>query len=179
MNRVRVVIESPLSGNFQRNIRYARLCMIDCMRRDEAPYASHLLLTQVLDDMSPEERKRGMEIGFAWGAVGELAAVYQDLGISGGMKQGIALHEKNGIPVVYRVLAQDLMAKLDDGSVLNMTEGMVQVTKGEAWEHILRVLDDSVRSGVPYEGMASILTNWMAAVTITDRGPSALPGTPS
>ncbi len=112
----RVVIESPLSGDFARNVRYARLCGLDCIRRGEAPYASHLLMTQFLDDALPDERTVGMEAGFAWGAVGEIVAVYQDLGISGGMKMGIANAERRGQPVEYRTLPPELMGRVDAGA---------------------------------------------------------------
>lgn len=121
----RVVIESPLSGDFARNIRYARLCAIDCLRRGTAPYASHLLYTQILDDARPEDRKLGMEAGFAWNGAAELAAVYTDLGVSGGMRAGIAVHEKRGTPVEYRTLPPELMAELDAGdNEIRPTEGM-------------------------------------------------------
>lgn len=109
----RVVIESPLAGDFHRNIRYARLCGLDCLRRKEAPFASHLLMTQFLDDTIPEDRKLGMEAGFAWGAAGDLVVVYQDLGISGGMQFGIALAAERGQPVEYRNLPPGLLALLD------------------------------------------------------------------
>ena len=41
---------------------YARACVADCLRRGEAPIASHLLYTQpgVLDDDVPEERAQGI-----------------------------------------------------------------------------------------------------------------------
>jgi hypothetical protein len=125
----KVVIESPLSPSngrtFEENIKYARLCAVDCLRRKEAPYASHLLMTQFLDDASPEERKLGMQVGFIWGACGEAAVVYEDLGISSGMKMGIELHMKNGIPLEYRYLPADLMAQLDGmAKDIRPTEGI-------------------------------------------------------
>lgn len=119
----RVVIESPLSGDFAKNIRYARLCGLDCIRRGEAPYASHLLMTQFLDDALPEERKVGMEAGFAWGAVGEKVVVYQDFGISGGMKMGIDNAVNRGQDIEYRNLPADLMARIDQGAPTK-TEGI-------------------------------------------------------
>jgi hypothetical protein len=64
----RVVLESPFAGDVEANLKYARECMADCLRRGEAPIASHLLYTQpgILDDTKPEERKLGMEAGFTW-----------------------------------------------------------------------------------------------------------------
>lgn len=99
-----VVIESPLAGDVARNTRYARAAMRDSLRRGEAPYASHLLYAQpgILDDLVPGEREQGISAGFAWGACAELVAVYTDLGISGGMRRGIARAEAAGTEVVYR-----------------------------------------------------------------------------
>jgi len=84
-----VIIESPFAGDRQRNIEYAQKCMHDCLMRNEAPYASHLLYTQenVLDDDIPSERKLGIEAGFAWKHLPNVLTVfYTDLGWSSGMK---------------------------------------------------------------------------------------------
>ena len=102
----RVIIESPYAGDVARNTAYARAAMRDCLLRGEAPYASHLLYTQpgVFDDTNPEERKGGIDAGLAWGDVADVVAVYADLGVSEGMKYGIALHEKEGRRIEYRSL---------------------------------------------------------------------------
>jgi hypothetical protein len=107
-----VIIESPFAGDIELNVRYARAAMKDCLMRGEAPYASHLLYTQpgVLNDNDPEERKLGMEAGFAWArALDEYGCqikrvVYTDLGISGGMQEGIELAHRMGQAVEYRTL---------------------------------------------------------------------------
>lgn len=110
-----VVIESPLSGDFERNVRYARLCALDCLiNYNEAPYASHLIYTQCLDDEIPEQRKLGMEAGFLWGMAASKRVVYQDLGISGGMKAGVAKGQENGQTIFYRTLPKQLLDRLDD-----------------------------------------------------------------
>ena len=100
----RTIIESPLKGDYEKNRAYAIRCWHDSRKRGEAPYASHLYIAQpdLLDDTDPEQRRQGMEIGFAWGEAAELVAVYTDLGISEGMALGIARHESNGVPVEYR-----------------------------------------------------------------------------
>jgi len=100
----RVIIESPLAGNVKLNTEYARVCMRDSLRRGEAPFASHLLYTQVLDDLKPEERKQGMEAGFTWNEVADLTVVYTDLGVSEGMKRGIETAKKVNRPVEFRQL---------------------------------------------------------------------------
>lgn len=99
-----VVLESPFSGDVEANQEYARKCVHDSLIRGEAPVASHLLLTQVLNDSDPHERKRGIEAGVAWTRAADASVVYTDLGISKGMEYGIEAATKAGIPVEYRRL---------------------------------------------------------------------------
>lgn len=86
-----VLVESPFAGAVDHNVKYARMCLADCLKRGEAPFASHLLYTQdgVLDDDMPEERALGIEAGLRWGARADATVVYTDLGISEGMRQGM------------------------------------------------------------------------------------------
>mgnify|MGYP001545714982 CR=1 FL=1 len=104
-----IVIESPFGGTAEemaRNTEYVRACLADSLRRGEAPFASHALYTLpgVLDDTVPAERVRGMFAGFAWGEHASMRVVYIDLGISGGMAQGIGRAEALGQRVEYREL---------------------------------------------------------------------------
>lgn len=101
-----VIVESPFAGDRDRNLAYLRAALRDCLRRGEAPYASHGLYTQpgVLDDEVPAERALGMEAGFAWGAKADLVAVYTDLGLSRGMRAGVERASAAGVPLDYRRL---------------------------------------------------------------------------
>lgn len=85
----KVILESPYAGDVERNVRYARACLRDSLLRGEAPLASHLLYTQVLDDTDREEREMGIEAGLVWGTEASATVVYTDLGISPGMQYGI------------------------------------------------------------------------------------------
>jgi len=109
-----VIVESPYAGDIPRNLRYARLCVKDCIRRGEAPIASHLLFTQegILDDNVAEERATGMNAGFAWGRHADLVVVYSDFGVSSGMQTGIQVASLLGKPIVFRQLPEDLMKKM-------------------------------------------------------------------
>ncbi len=115
-----VIIESPYAPKdvtspedyaqkAARNVAYARAAMKDCLRRGEAPYASHLLYTQqgVLDDTVSAERSLGIEAGLAWGKKADATVVYEDLGISGGMMLGIATAKAERRPVEMRRLGAD------------------------------------------------------------------------
>lgn len=121
---IRTIIESPLSGDFKRNIRYARLCLIHCLRRGWTPYASHLIITQVWDDMDDELREKGITAGHAWYPGAQQSAVFTDLGRSDGMNRGINVAIKLNIPVRYEQLDPDLMAMLD-GEMPKATDGAV------------------------------------------------------
>ena len=99
-----VIIESPYMGNVQRNIAYAQQCMGDSLKRGEAPFASHLLYTQILDDTIPQQRMMGMQRAFEWYRCADLMAVYTDKGISSGMQKGMEIAEEFGIKIEYRRL---------------------------------------------------------------------------
>ncbi len=105
-----VIVESPYSGDTERNLRYARMAMRDCLLRGEAPYASHLLYTQpgVLDDDSPGERALGILAGFAFRAHAVATVVHEDYGVSEGMNDGIEHSHQLGVPVEYRSLKDKL-----------------------------------------------------------------------
>lgn len=101
---IRVLIESPYAGDVEANVAYARQCLLDSLKRGEAPYASHLMYTQVLDDGDQLQRALGIEAGLDWGSAAQLTAVYTDRGISDGMRLGIKRAEAEGRPVVFRSL---------------------------------------------------------------------------
>lgn len=103
-----VDLESPFAGDVERNLRYARACMRDCLKRGESPIASHLLYTQpgILRDEIPEERELGIAAGKVWAKHAAATVVYTDLGISRGMEFGIADALANGRPIEYRRLGE-------------------------------------------------------------------------
>jgi hypothetical protein len=105
---IRVIVESPFAGDEEENLRYVRACMRDCLLRGETPFASHALYTQpgVLRDDVPEERKLGIEAGFAWRDAAAKTVVYTDLGTSSGMEAGVQDAEAKGRPVEYRSLPE-------------------------------------------------------------------------
>jgi hypothetical protein len=101
-----VIIESPFSGDVERNLTYVRACMRDSFDRGESPFASHALYTQegVLNDDVEIERKIGIKAGFMWRKKADFTAVYVDLGISPGMSFGIEDAHALGQNVEYRSL---------------------------------------------------------------------------
>lgn len=110
-----VILESPYSGDVEANVAYARACICDCLRRGEAPIASHLLFTQpgVLDDAAPAERAQGIAAGHAWFRVADACVVYEDRGFSVGMIAGVEAARAAGVPIEFRSLEQYRLLRLD------------------------------------------------------------------
>lgn len=100
----RVIVLSPYKGDVEQNVAYARRCMLDSMQRFEAPFASHLLYPQILNDGDPKQRALGFQCEEAWATFAELLCVYTDLGISSGMRKTM---RKTKMPVVLRTLEAD------------------------------------------------------------------------
>lgn len=125
-----VVIESPLLGKLPvwlptwlipawawwarwSNHRFALACVRhSALVMGEAPYASHVMFGQALNDADPHERRVGMELGFRWGAVAETRVVYCDRGVSSGMAEGIAQRPAGQI-VEYRYLDPRLAVRCE------------------------------------------------------------------
>lgn len=103
-----VIVESPYAGDIEKNLKYVRAAMRDCILRGEAPFASHALYTQpgVLRDEVKEERDLGIEAGFAFRPAASKTVVYTDLGMSSGMAMGINDAIKLGQEVEYRSLPE-------------------------------------------------------------------------
>ena len=108
------IIESPYAGDVAANTAYARACLLDSLNRGEAPMASHLLYTQVLDDTNPAERELGINAGLEWMSCADLVAVYADNGISAGMMQGILAAQDEDIKIEYRRLYESEQEREDD-----------------------------------------------------------------
>lgn len=99
-----VIVESPFAGNVRLNRRYLRACLLDALIREEYPFASHAIYTQVLDDTKPADRSLGIRAGLAWAKKADATAVYADLGISSGMALGIQNENEAGRLVTVRYL---------------------------------------------------------------------------
>lgn len=108
--RRRVILESPYSGESPAqeriHVEYARRALRDSLARGEAPIASHLLYTQVLDDRDPVEREIGISAGLAWRSVAEAAVFYIDHGMSEGMRAALAVYEREGIAYSMRSIGR-------------------------------------------------------------------------
>lgn len=100
----RVVVESPFAGDLARNAKYLDACLADCFSRNESPYASHALGPRALKDDVPEERRKGIDAGFAWADVADAIVFYVDLGWSSGMTAALHKHQADGRTIEQRRL---------------------------------------------------------------------------
>lgn len=100
----KVVIESPYAGEVERNTDYARKAMKDALDRGEAPLASHLLYTQVLDDTDTHERVQGISAGLVWGHEADAIVFYMDYGMSNGMNAARRYFEANNKTIEERYI---------------------------------------------------------------------------
>lgn len=104
----RTMIESPLGGDYQRNVEYAKLAMRhSLLMRGESPMAFHLLYTQCLCDNTDLERSVGIKRSFEWHTHAETKAFYIDRGFSNGMLQGYLDAQKKGIKTEFRTVSSD------------------------------------------------------------------------
>ena len=137
---LKTIIESPYAGTnhpisselgVALHLRYLRACMRDSLLRGEAPYASHGLYTQpgVLEDLVPEERKMGIEAGFAWREHADVTAIYTDMGISSGMRLGAEHAQKSGARIEERSISPEalLLVKQESEDV----PGFVRLDNGK------------------------------------------------
>ena len=100
----RVVVESPYAGALARNAKYLDACLADCFRRGESPYASHAIGPRALKDAVPEQRRQGIDAGFAWADVADAIVFYVDLGWSDGMSDALVKHTADGRTIEQRRL---------------------------------------------------------------------------
>jgi len=109
-----VIVESPYKATAYYTAEQHRLYLLhaieDCLTRGEAPFASHHLIPEVLDDDDPVARAFGIKVGLCWGQHADLIAVYGDLGIGDGMKDAIEHWNRLGKKIEWRKLPDKVVA---------------------------------------------------------------------
>jgi len=106
-----VIIESPYSGDIEKNVSYAWECLNDSyFRHNEAPIATHLLWTKLSTDCIEKEhipddkegRKRAMTKCRELRKKINKVIFYVDRGWSGGMKLALEECKEDSIPYEIR-----------------------------------------------------------------------------
>ena len=85
-NKLLSIIESPYAGDRERNRIYLQRAIRDSVVRGELPFASHGFFTFIYDDLKPEERQLGINLGYGFWAFAERVVFYIDYGMSNGMQ---------------------------------------------------------------------------------------------
>ena len=165
-----VAVESPYGSPdpkiLRRNILYARMCLRDSLERSgdvqEAPWCSHLVYPQpgVLDEQNPQGRRLGLDISGAWGDRAEARAIYQDLGLSGGVEEAVERARTLGQQVDLRHLRSDLRVEFDrlvQADPLDperFADAILagQKRHGKSRSALVRILSEIV-SGLPQDGI--------------------------
>ena len=121
-----VVVETPFKATQYYTQEQHRLYLLhalaDCYKRGEAPFASHHLATEVLNDDDDYERSLGIRCGKAWGKYADVVAVYSDLGCSEGMKDAIAYYKTLNKVIDWRKLPDKVVASIKNFGEFTPTE---------------------------------------------------------
>jgi hypothetical protein len=114
MKRQRIIIESPLSGDFLNNRRYATWCCREMHEAGYSPLASHLVAPWFMDDRDAEDRAAGIDMPWFW--LPDVPHIFFiDFGISLGMVSALQRCRVLGIPTMenFNLSARYLRGFLD------------------------------------------------------------------
>lgn len=151
----RVMVESPLGGDLQNNLVYARLAMRHSLfHMGESPMAFHLIYTQSLCDDTDVERQIGIFRSFDWHTHASKKLFYIDRGFSNGMKLGYLDAVKKGIEVEFRSVSPVRSDAIN--SVLDMANAKVQTSEelDKLSDLLKRLAESNKRLGVGIDGDA-------------------------
>lgn len=90
---------SPFSGDVAGNLAYAKDCAKLTLTMGYVPLAPHMYYPQFLDDDNSYERELGLQLGRKAMLDCCCCLVFEDNGISEGMKGDIAFAQENNIPI--------------------------------------------------------------------------------
>ena len=146
-NRKCVFLESPYSGDIDRNVRYLKLCKYDCWVRNEMPCASHDDMTQhpakldfYVSDYDKEwdvyTRDEAINGSHSLRKLCIKTVFYIDLGWSSGMKSALKYCKDNNILFEIRKLNYENVLSLD--AKLITFELIDLIVKGKDYSHLLK-----------------------------------------
>ncbi len=98
----RVVIESPYAGDEEANKVYRQVVICHSIKQWEAPFASHQMYTDALNDDDLYQRLIGCGAGYTWMKIADLVAFYMDRGFSSGMKSALYKAVDYSLPIQFR-----------------------------------------------------------------------------
>ena len=118
-----VFIESPYSGDIDRNVRYLLLCGFDSFQRGEMPTSSHGTMTMhpakkdfFVSDYDPEwdvyTREEAISRANVLRHRCDKVVFYTDMGWSSGMQDGLEYCKKHNVAFELRELNMELILKI-------------------------------------------------------------------
>lgn len=110
-----VIVESPFAGDLVTNDLYRKRACLDCLMREEVPFASHGFFTYFLDDKNLDHREKGITAGYAFWRGAAKIVFYVDLGWSSGMKRAKERAFQLGYSYEERTLAEMHKTTLTQG----------------------------------------------------------------
>ncbi len=117
-----IYIASPLSGDVQRNLDFARRACRYAIAQGATPFAPHLLYPQMLDDNDPAERQLGIDMG------NQMLKLCQELWLCGdrvstGMADEWKTAKELGIPVRQISMREIMSVEYSHTEGMEMTMG--------------------------------------------------------
>ncbi len=117
-----IYIASPLSGDVQRNLDFARRACRYAIAQGATPFAPHLLYPQMLDDNDPAERQLGIDMG------SQMLKLCQELWLCGdrvstGMADEWKTAKELGIPVRQISMREIMSVEYSHTEGMEMTMG--------------------------------------------------------
>ena len=103
-----VIVESPTTGDTERNTLYAQLVVEDALARGDAPLPGPLLYARAPAERAVLERAR-----LAWLSGAQACVAYTDFGITQDMQRTISAAGDHGVMVEVRTLPAPLLAVLE------------------------------------------------------------------
>lgn len=106
------ILESPYAGKTsketEQNVEFARNVCRSLIIEGFNPYASHLFFIQILDDLEPEQRSLGIQLGFGWARHAKVVvfALRPGQEMSKGMKLGLVQWQAMGKTIMRREYLQ-------------------------------------------------------------------------
>lgn len=102
----RVIVEIPFLYDKDESIKYAKACIIDCLKRNESAILPEFMYQyeNFLNSENLCEMAIGIAASMAWSKSADYVVVYTDYGINHNMQICIDEHKKRGTNIVYRSL---------------------------------------------------------------------------
>ncbi|WP_051368421.1 hypothetical protein [Psychromonas sp. SP041] len=165
----RVMVESPLGGDYWKNVEYARMAMRHSMMMvGESPMALHLLYNKSLRDGNDVERSIGIKRSFDWHSHAEKKAFYIDRGLSNGMIMGYLDACAKGQQTEFRFIAGSKETDEILGRANKKTLTLPQLEKLSTELKVI-ICNNAATKGIPTGAVTDYQERYTALVNLIDK----------